>query len=50
MIHSLTSFIYIDRVSLTETKVMKSVSLEGGDGIVNGGGTNSHTFARDGET
>jgi hypothetical protein len=27
-----------------------TLSLEGGDGIVKDGGTNSHTFAKDGES
>jgi hypothetical protein len=47
----LTSFIFIDRPSLTETRVMLSVSLVGGHGTdMNDGGTNSHKFAKDGET
>jgi hypothetical protein len=46
----LTSFISIDRPSLMETRVMNSVSKEGGIGIANNGGTNPHKFAKGGET
>ncbi|KAF8467930.1 hypothetical protein DFH94DRAFT_848132 [Russula ochroleuca] len=50
MIHFLTSSISIDRLSLVETRMMTPVSPEGGDGVANDGGTNLHTFAKDGET
>ena len=44
----LTSFISIDRQSLTETSVTLTILLVGRYGTVNNGGTNSHTFAKDG--
>jgi hypothetical protein len=50
MIHFLTSSISIDRPSLTETKLMVTVSWEGGDGVANDGGLNLLKFAKDGET
>ncbi|KAF8472943.1 hypothetical protein DFH94DRAFT_764761 [Russula ochroleuca] len=50
MIHCLTSFISIDRPSLTGTRLMVTVSWGGGDGDVNDGGSNLPKFARDGET
>jgi hypothetical protein len=50
MIHSLTYFISIDRPSLTGTRMVLTVWKVGGDGIANDGGTNSHKFAKDGET
>ena len=50
MIHFFTYSISIDRPSLTEMRTMVSVLQEGGDGNVNNGGINSHTFARDGES
>ena len=50
MIHSLKCFISIDRPSLTETRMIISVSEVGGDGIAKDGGTNSHKFVKDGET
>jgi hypothetical protein len=46
----LTYFISIDQPSLTEMKVMFTVLKAGGHGTVNDGGTNSHKFAKDGET
>ena len=48
-IHFFTYFISIDRPSLMETSVMVSRSWEGRNGTANYGGTNSHTFAEDGE-
>ena len=45
----LTYFIFIGRPSLTETRAMTSVPLEGANGTANDGGTNSHKFAKDGE-
>ena len=50
MIPFLTSSTSIDQPSLTETRVILTESAVGGDGTVNDGGTNSHKFAKDGET
>ena len=44
----LTFFISTDRLSSTETRVIRSVPLGGRDGAANDGGTNSHKFAKDG--
>ena len=46
----LTSSISIGQPSLTETRVIGTKSLVGRNGTVNDGGTNSHKFAKDGET
>jgi hypothetical protein len=50
MILFLTTFISIDQPSLTEMRVILTVSTVGGHGTVNDGGTNLHKFAEDGET
>ena len=49
MNHFFTHFISTDHPSLMETRIMVTVSQEGRDGTANYGGTNSHTFAGDGE-
>ena len=46
----LTYFISIDRPCSMEKRMMRSVHLEGENGSANDGGTNSHKFAKDGET
>ena len=43
-------FISIDRPSSTETKMIRSILLEGRNGTANDGGINSLKFAKDGET
>ena len=48
-IRFLTSFISIDRPSLTETRVISSLLMVGRHGTVKDGGTNSHKFVKDGE-
>ena len=48
-IHFFTYSISIDRPSLTEMRVIMTVSEAGRDGIANDGGTRSHKFAKDGE-
>jgi hypothetical protein len=48
MIRFLTYFISINRPSLK--RIISSIPDMGSHGIVNDGGTNSHTYAKDGET